>query len=335
MGTFTGLQNLQMIDVGGKAATRRRAVATGTLRMSRSAFALLRDRKLPKGDALALGEVAGVLAAKNCAQTIPLCHPLPLDRILVSFSLEPALPGARARCEVSTTAKTGVEMEALSGVNGALLAVYDLVKQVDPALTISDVRLELKEGGKSGAWRHPEAKSGKGFTAEGAKGAEGRGRKAILGKATVITVSDRCSRGEAKDKSGPLLAAGLKELGFKVGKVRVVPDERPLIGKAIAAAAAKSDVVALTGGTGLSPRDVTPEAVAASCDRLIPGIGEALRAAGAAKLPQAVLSRSAAGLRGKTLVVALPGSTGGVRDGLAVLAELLPHALHVARGGGH
>src|SRR6185503_9631671 len=109
--------------------------------------------------ALTLGEVAGVLAAKNAAATIPLCHPLPLDRVLVSFELLPTLPGVRARCECATTAKTGVEMEALAGVTGALLAVYDLVKQVDAALTISDVRLETKTGGKSGDWTHPEGKA--------------------------------------------------------------------------------------------------------------------------------------------------------------------------------
>ncbi len=319
-----------MVDVGGKQPTKRRAVAVGALRMSRKAFALLRGRKLPKGDALQLGEVAGVLAAKNAALTIPLCHPLPLDQVLVSFTLDEKLPGVRARCEASTTAKTGVEMEALAGVNGALLAVYDLVKQVEPALTIEGVRLELKEGGKSGLWRHPE-----GAAAATRENVTAPGTSLSGHKAAVITVSDRCSRGQAQDRSGPRLAEGLRAMGLKVSKVRVVPDERPLIERAIAAAAPSHDVVALTGGTGLSPRDVTPEAVAAVCQRLVPGVGEALRAAGMAKLPLAALSRSVAGQRGTCLVIALPGSTGGVADGLEVLRELLPHALHVARGGDH
>jgi molybdenum cofactor synthesis domain-containing protein len=218
-------------------------------------------------------------------------------------------------------------MEALAGVNGALLAVYDLVKQVDAALTISDVRLERKEGGKSGTWVHPESAT---FGARSPRGPRPR-----LGRAAVITVSDRCSRGQAKDESGPMLAAGLKDMGFALKAPVVVPDERQAIAAAITKAAKTSRVVALTGGTGLSPRDVTPETVASLCDRLIPGIGEALRADGTAKLPTAALSRSLAGQLGSCLVVCLPGSRGGVRDALGVLAPLLPHALHVIDGGKH
>ena len=315
-----------MIDVGAKQPTRRVAVAAGSLRMGAAAFKLLKAGKLPKGDALKLGEVAGVLAAKNAASTIPLCHPLPLDRVLVSFELDAKLSGVRARCECATTAKTGVEMEALAGVTGALLAVYDLVKQVDAALTISDVRLETKTGGKSGDWRHPESE------ARPAAKAPARVR---LGRASVITVSDSRSRGKAEDLSGPILAEGLKQLGFKVGARMVVPDEREAIAAAVAKAAKHSRLVALTGGTGLSPRDVTPETVASLCDRLIPGIGEALRADGAVTLPSAALSRSLAGQLGQSLVICLPGSRGGVKDALRVLAPLLPHALHVMAGGGH
>lgn len=319
-----------MVDVGAKQPTRRVAVAAGALRMGRPAFRLLAAGKLPKGDALKLGEVAGVLAAKNAASTIPLCHPLPLDRVLVSFTLDERLPGVRARCECATTAKTGVEMEALAGATGALLAVYDLVKQVDAALTISDVRLETKTGGKSGDWRHPEAPRMEDVAGNGL-----HTKRPRLGRASVITVSDSRSRGKAEDLSGPVLAAGLKELGFTVGARLLVPDEREAIASAVAKAAKHSKLVALTGGTGLSPRDVTPETVASLCDRLIPGIGEALRADGAAKLPAAALSRSLAGQLGQSLVVCLPGSRGGVSDALKVLAPLLPHALHVMAGGGH
>lgn len=317
--------NFSMVDVGGKKETRRVAVAGGCLRMGRKAFSLLKEGRLPKGDALKLGEVAGILAAKNAAATIPLCHPLPLERVLVSFALDASLPGVRVRCEAATSAKTGVEMEALAGATGALLAVYDLVKQVDPALTISDVRLLEKLGGKSGHWVHPEAP----------KKAAAPKKIKVWGTARAITVSDRASRGEYEDRSGPQLVAGLKALGLRTPKATVVPDERPLIESAIRKAARAADVVVLTGGTGLSPRDVTPEAVEAVCARLIPGIGEALREAGAAKLPLARLSRSTAGQLGRCVVVALPGSRGGVEDGLRVLAELLPHAVHVARGGDH
>lgn len=313
-----------MVDVGGKKESARRAVARGRLRMGAEAFALLEAGRLPKGDALKLAEVAGILAAKRTPEAIPLCHPLPLEAVRVRFELAPELPGVIAFCEASATAKTGVEMEALSGVTGALLTIYDVVKQVDPALAIEDVRLEIKEGGKSGVWRHPEGKAVSPSPTPLPMGE---------GKAFVITVSDRCFRGEAQDLSGALLSEGLLALGFGVNALRIVPDEKEKIGAAVTAAAKDADVVVLTGGTGLSPRDVTPEAVESVCDRMIPGFGSALRAEGSH--PMAPLSRSTAGQLGKTLVVALPGSPGGVRDGLKVLARLLPHALRIVKGGSH
>ncbi len=150
------LQRVHMIDVGEKVATRRRALATGRIRMSRAAFEAIRDRTNPKGDVLAQAEVAGLLAAKRTSDVIPLCHPLPLDQVRVRFELDAAASAVVASCEAAAVAKTGVEMEALAGVTGALLAVYDLSKAVDPVLTISDVRLVVKEGGKSGRWIHPE-----------------------------------------------------------------------------------------------------------------------------------------------------------------------------------
>ena len=150
-----------MIDVGAKAPTARRAEATGFIRMGRAAFRLVKAGRLPKGDALTLGEAAGIMAAKNASATIPLCHPLSLDAVTVAFDCDDSLPGVRARCVVSAFAKTGVEMEALAGVSGALLAVYDLTKQVDPVLEIGEIRLEYKEGGKKGLWRHPKSSAPK------------------------------------------------------------------------------------------------------------------------------------------------------------------------------
>jgi cyclic pyranopterin phosphate synthase len=150
-----------MIDVGGKLPTQRRAVAAGRIQMSQAAFEALRRGTNPKGDVLAQAEVAGMMAAKRTADLLPLCHPLPLDQVAVRFELVPASLEVVARCEAAATAKTGVEMEVLAGVCGALLAVYDLCKAVDPVLTISDVHLELKEGGKSGRWIHPGQPGGR------------------------------------------------------------------------------------------------------------------------------------------------------------------------------
>jgi len=158
---------------------------------------------------------------------------------------------------------------------------------------------------------------------------------AALGRAQVVTVSDRSHAGVREDSSGPLLAALLVALGLEVAPVLVVPDEVVAISEAVRAGAASHELVVTTGGTGLSPRDVTPEAVRPLLDREIPGLGEALRQQGRDLLPTTILSRSLAGSIGRTLVVTLPGSTGGVRDGVRVLAPVLAHALAQLRGGDH
>ena len=145
-------------------------------------------------------------------------------------------------------------------------------------------------------------------------------------KAAVLTVSDRVSRGEAEDRSGDLLADALAADGFEVER-RVVHDEAREIAAAIEDLAAGAQVVLTTGGTGLAPRDVTPEATRTVLQREAPGIAEALRADSIAKTPHGLLSRGVAGVVGRTLVVNLPGSTGGVRDGYAILRPALEHAM--------
>jgi molybdenum cofactor biosynthesis protein MoaC len=330
-----------MIDVGEKAVTRRRAVAEGRISMQPATARRILDGQMPKGNVLGMAEVAGITAAKNTAAILPLCHPLALDAVRVSCEVLPEAGAVVVRCEAICSGKTGVEMEALTGVAAALLSIYDLTKGVDPALEVGDVRLRVKEGGKSGRWVHPKVEDEErdrppaADRAEGADRRPGRAEGALAGlTAAALTVSDRCSRGEAEDASGPLLAGFFLERGAALLSAAVVPDDVAAIQAAVRAAAdGGADLLVLSGGTGLGPRDVTPEALAPLLAKELPGVGELLRSSGAATARMAWLSRSTAGLVGRCLVVALPGSPRAVREGLATLEPLLAHAVEMIRGG--
>ncbi len=143
----------RMVDVSAKPDTRRRAVAEGRITMSAEAVAAIRDSAAAKGDVLAVARVAGIMAAKRTGDLIPLCHPLPLTSIAIDLAADEN--GVTATATVTTTGKTGVEMEAMTAVSVALLTIYDMAKAVDKSMTIGDIRLLEKTGGKSGDWRAP------------------------------------------------------------------------------------------------------------------------------------------------------------------------------------
>jgi len=333
--------HFNMIHVGAKESTVRRAIAQGVIQMSSEAFIALRDGTNPKGNVLALAEVAGIMAAKKASELIPLCHPMLLDQVKVSFALDEKNDSVLVLCEASTTAKTGVEMEALSGVNGALLSIYDLCKAINPCLTISDIRLNFKEGGKKGKWVHPKA-----ISLEADSGQSGHTEFFIGGSDTqafegisvsVITISDRVSMDKMEDTSGPAITRFFEKRGAVVQPICVVPDERSQIQMAVNREIRenRAKLVITTGGTGLGPRDVTPEAIEEISDRLIPGFGELLRSRGAQHTPFSWLSRSLGAFIGDSVVIALPGSAKAVIEGLRALENILPHALETAKGRSH
>lgn len=317
----------RMIDVGRKRTTRRIALATGWIRLSPAALAAVRDKTLVKGDASALAEIAGVAGAKATSTLLPLCHPLALDQVSVATRLDEAASRVWVFCRVIARGVTGVEMEALSGVNAALLAIWDLCKSTDPAMEIGGVRLLEKLGGKSGRWLTPVDPPD--WLVGEAVAAPLAGRSAW-----VVTLSDRAAAGVYEDRSGAVLRDALIEAGAGPVATRVISDE-PSELVAVLRSGDLPDLILTCGGTGLGPRDGAPDTLAPLFDRAAPGIGELLRADGATFTPSSWLSRATAGLIGRTLVVALAGSPKAAREGWEALSTVLPHALRMIAGEGH
>ncbi len=156
-------------------------------------------------------------------------------------------------------------------------------------------------------------------------------------RVAILTVSDSCAQGTREDISGPTIQEMLARDRFEVHEKRILPDEREVLSTELRrlADAGSVDLILTTGGTGLGPRDVTPEATTSVCERMVPGFGELMRLQGFALTPNAVLSRAVAGIRGRTLIVNLPGSVRAVRECLGLILNLLPHAIEMLRGGGH
>lgn len=320
----------RMIDVGQKRVTHRRAVASGTITVGRAAFKKILDKTLPKGDVLALAEIAGIMGAKKTPELIPMCHTLPIDQ--VSIHCVPTAPDAVVVYgQVSAHAKTGVEMEAVMAVQAALATIWDLVKGTEPALTIGNVKLLVKEGGKSGLWINPEGIPDWLL-------AQLPDQKPLKGlNAAIIVMSDRAVKGIYEDKSGPVLKGFLAQHGARLSDYTVLPDESDKLAAHLQKTISKykPDFIIASGGTGLSKRDVTPETLEKICDRMIPGFGELLRKDGAQLTNKSWLSRSAAGMLGDTLIIALPGSPKAVQEGMEALLPILPHALSMVCGGKH
>ena len=310
----------RMVDVGSKPVSSRRAVAGAVVRMRPETLATLLDAGGPKGDAFVTARLAGIGGAKRTSELIPLCHPLPLDRVDVELIPDRDAGTVTIRAEASATARTGVEMEALTAASVAALTLYDMTKALQRDIVIERIELVEKSGGRSRDY-----------------GNAGPTPVAAEHEAVVVTCSNRSAAGEREDTSGPALVEALRDAGFGVvPDATVVADDEDEIASLLARLAdAGHRLILTTGGTGLSPTDMTPAATRRVIEREAPGLAELMRAAGIASTPMAALSRGVVGVRGRTLIANLPGSPRGASESLAALLPVLRHALDQLAGGDH
>jgi molybdenum cofactor biosynthesis protein MoaC len=302
-----------MVPITHKSTTLRKAIAQAIVRVSKpQTIQAIRDRTVPKGDVLECARVAGLFAAKRTADMIPDCHPLPIEYTAVSYSLGEL--ELQIQVEIHTIYKTGVEVEAMHAASVVALTMYDMLKPIDKGVSIEQIKLLEKKGGKSDRSVSPS--------------------QAL--RAAIVVCSDTLASGQGQDRSGEVIREKLVQMGLSVEEKRVVADEvtaiqaaaRDFVGQQL-------DLVIFTGGTGISPRDVTPEALEPLLDRRIPGVEEAIRSYGQQRLATAMLSRSVAGQIGKTLVLALPGSPAGAAEGMDAVFPALLHAFSVRDGARH
>lgn len=299
-------------DISVKNNTLRSAKASATLRVAPPTIQAIRTGSTPKVDPLGVAKVAGIQAAKNTSLLIPHCHQVPLDYIGVDIMLNDT--SMIITTEVKAIWKTGVEMEALVAASTAALTLYDMLKIIDDRMEIQSVQLLEKKGGKSSI-----QETGEGLTA------------------AVLVLSDSVSKGEKQDVSGKHLVERLKQLNIVDPIYRVLPDDQHVIEEELRALVDKKacDLILTSGGTGVSPRDVTPEATLAVIERRMEGVEEKLRSYGQDRLPTAMLSRCVVGIRKSTLIINLPGSKRGAEDGLNAIFPAILHTFRMMRGGGH
>jgi len=270
------------------------------------------NRTVPKGDVFEMAKTAGLFAAKRTADMIPDCHPLPVEYTKVDYEVD----GLKVfvKVEIRTVYKTGVEVEAMHAASVVALTMYDMLKPIDKEIEIHHIKLLQKKGGKSG---HKDV-----FT--------------VPIKTAVLVCSDSIANGNKEDQSGKVIIDKLKSHPVEVLHYSIIPDGVEIIQTQIKEYLSKEvELILITGGTGLSKRDFTPEAVKPLLDREIPGIGEHLRQYGQNRMPYAILSRSIGGLIGNTLVIALPGSTNGAKESMDALFPGVLHLFKMIHSGKH
>lgn len=302
-----------MVNITHKSSTLRQAIAMGILKVSKQeTIDAIVNRKVPKGDVFEFSRAAGLLACKKTYEVIPDCHPLPVEYTSITHEVDGL--SIIIRVEVHTVYKTGVEVEAMHGAAITALTMYDMLKPIDDAIEISSIRLEKKKGGKSDIkYAYPETL-----------------------KVAVITCSDSVSKGLHIDKSGDVIEEKLKKHKLTVSHRQAIADEFDVIQATASQLIAEGyQLILFTGGTGLSLRDVTPDALKPLIEREVPGIMEAARDYGQQRTPYAMLSRGIAGFVGETLLIALPGSPRGAEESMDALFPYILHVFRVREGVRH
>lgn len=292
-----------MYDISDKQDTLRTAVAQAIVKMSPFTVTLVNEGKIEKGNIFDAAKISANLAAKRTWDLLPYCHPIPIDHIAVDFDV--IADGVIAIIvSVKNIGKTGVEMEALTGASIAALTIYDMLKPIDDKLEIESIKLLEKTGGLNSFMQTYDR---------------------IL-QAAVLVLSD--SRTEREDKSGKAILERLAKYGVEVKEYKILADEQKAIEQELLRLCdnLRVDIVLTSGGTGVGPRDVTPEATANVIEKPVSGISETLRAFGQKRTPLSMLSRGIGGVRGSTVIVNLPGSESAVRESLD---SLFPGILHI------
>lgn len=302
-----------MVNITPKSNTLRKATAQAIVKVSKpETIDAIRNRTVPKGDVLECARVAGLFAAKRTADMIPDCHPLPVEYTAVTYEI--GLMDITVFVEIHTIYKTGVEVEAMHAASVVALTMYDMLKPIDKGISIEQIKLVEKRGGKSDRMKDLQQEL----------------------KAAVIVCSDSIYAGKKEDRAGKIILEKLEKLGVSVSIYRIIPDEKEEIKNAcMQYVGEKMDLVIFTGGTGLSPRDVTPEALGEIIERRIPGIEEAIRNYGQQRTPYSMFSRSVAGLIGDTMVLGLPGSTNGASESMDAVFPALLHIFKVMEFARH